>query len=319
MSSTTDPHTPLPLKRSISDSFTPSSEAKKSSPSSLKEIDGLIAAHIETAKVSCPVELLEHFSHNYSLVDLDNIFNDHREVRLAITSEDTLIIKDMPTPPHEVANRFFQNEFCRYNIDLTGKPNRPMTSLGSTTTRYDDLWSRYEADSSFRNMHSPTRVDDRHRLIPSIIIEIGYSETINSLFRTANVYLGNPDIHIVISVKIVGSNDKAKELICFVHKRSPGGILLESAISFGLPMSEATRAAILPWLEGTPLIEVPNDYHSQIRQDLYSIIIPHEILWVGVDEAIQPADASDYRIYLYDMLELLHDAQCLGEGIATCR
>jgi hypothetical protein len=121
---------------------------------------------------------------------------------------------------------------------------------------------------------------------------------------------------MVISLKIVGGNDMARELICFVHKRSRGEILFESAISFGLPMSCATRDAVSPWLEGTPLIEVRDGQHSQIRQNLYSIVIPHEILWQGVDEAMQPVDARNCRIYLFDILELLHYAQCLGEGIA---
>jgi Uma2 family endonuclease len=184
MSSTIDIHTPLTFKSSGPASFTPSAEAKKNSPTSLKEIDALIADNIETAEVSCPVILVEHFSRHYSFIDLDKLFSDHREVRLAITNDDKLIIKDMPTPLHELVNRFFQNEFASLNKDLSGKSYLPMISLGSTTTRYDELYNRYEADSSFRNMHAPVHVDDRGQSIPSIVVEIGFSETIESLFQT---------------------------------------------------------------------------------------------------------------------------------------
>jgi hypothetical protein len=93
MSSLADKHTPLPLKRSISDSLTPSAEAKKSSPGSFDDIDELIADHIEQAEESCPVALVENFSVKYPNFNIDKLFSDHREVRLAITCEDTLILK----------------------------------------------------------------------------------------------------------------------------------------------------------------------------------------------------------------------------------
>jgi hypothetical protein len=315
MSSHPSFHTPIPSKKSISDSSISSSETKKSSPSSSDDINTLIDEHIEEAKVSCPVVLIKNFSDKYPTIDADTLFSEHSQVRLAITSEDTLIIKDMPSPPHEVANRFFERKFGRINSILSnGDEDSPILSFGSTTIRYG-RFNRYEADSSYRNKFAPEYFDNQGRLIPGINIEIGYSESIGSLFTTANAYLQNSHVNMVISVKIVGRNDKAEELISFVHKRSVAEIFMEPPISFGRPLSDSTRATLASLINMEELIEVPEQGHSVIDgEDLYSIVIPRNILWMEAEHA-QPVNAGDHRIYLYDMLRVLRNHKCLDEGI----
>lgn len=116
MKSSTDPHTSVLRKSLTLDRSLPSPEAKTRTRRSLDEINDLISSDV--AIVSCPVVVVNEFSTHYPKIDVDKLFSDHREVRLALTIEDNLIIKDLPTQPHEVVKRVMENKISSFNSIL---------------------------------------------------------------------------------------------------------------------------------------------------------------------------------------------------------
>jgi hypothetical protein len=193
-----------------------------------------------------------------------------------------------------------------------------MLSLGSTTARYDNRVNRYEPDSSFRDFYAPEYLDEQGHLVPSIIIEIGYSENVISVFDTAKMYMRNEHVQLVISIKLYGKHKKVNHLFSFVHERTTEGPRLVSAISFGQVLTGTDKTEILNELrdEGVELVEVQAGDHAQINHhDDYSIIISRSALWKEAEDAM-PANASNHRIYLCEILETLRDTKNLGEGFS---
>jgi hypothetical protein len=177
----------------------------------------------------------------------------------AITVSNELIIRELPSSPHEAVITSIEFAVCAENIRRTGKHTAPLHCLRSRRTNYLSTLSRssYEADTSFRNMNIGDPPTERNRtLIESIIFEVGFSESIDSLVNTGFHYLSNIHVKIVISVKLIGSGNRVDEMVYIVQERDRRGQpIITRAVNFGPPLSEATVVSIQRRLLGRVRLE----------------------------------------------------------------
>jgi hypothetical protein len=165
----------------------------------------------------------------------------------AITGSNELIIRELPSSPHEAVITSIEFTICAENIRRTGKYTVPLHCLRSRRTNYlSTSRSSYEADTSFRNMNIGDPPTDRNKtVIGSIIFEVGISESIDSLVNTGFYYLSNIHVKIVISVKLIGSGNRVDEMVYIVQERDRRGQpIISRAVNFGPPLCEATVASI---------------------------------------------------------------------------
>jgi hypothetical protein len=173
---------------------------------------------------------------------LDERSHSHKAC-YAITINNELIIRELPSSPHETTISSIEYTVCAENIRRTGEDRVPLSCLRSRRINYVSTSpSSYEADTSFRDMDigdPPT--DQNGTVIGSIIFEIGFSESIDSLIDTGFHYLSNENVKIVISVKLIGSGNRVDELIYIILERDRRGRQnITRAVNFGPPLCETT-------------------------------------------------------------------------------
>lgn len=121
-----------------------------------------------------------------------------------------LILK-IPSFPHEVLHKiFFQNQnsvLCQLveptgsaDIDLFGKTQSKSPDLSFGETKKEKGDSDRQADH-----------DDDVDSSPTVVVEVGFSETLKKMnFDAARLLLGNYIIQLVINIKIMAEGDNLK-------------------------------------------------------------------------------------------------------------
>ena len=191
-----------------------------------------------------------------------------------------------------------------YNNRITNDIlNMPIRSLGSARTQYDNR-NIFEADLSFSNGFLPNEdfpKDAKGAILPTFIMEVGFSESFSSLCSTARAYLVNPIVQMVISIKIVGSFDSVKNLhqihtlLCIVYEKDQTNtVRVTRVVNFG-PPRRIRRDFVLGIVRETQFrsekfegvgFTYHGDYLFPANQPAFTVRVPAAVIWHGVSEEI---------------------------------
>lgn len=225
--------------------------------------------------------------------------------------EGRIILIQIPDELHEIIAEQVVLQFGAFN-------NRIFTPLGSTRVRYGQANTCLESDKSFVNRHATHLLDPRGKVIPTIIVEVAYSESYESIQDTALQYLYNLNVRMVISIKILATRHHVNQLYCIVHTRDDNGPAIASqVISFGPGCRSQTVEAIIRHTGvhpdnfigiGRPGFDLGQVNYPEVLNDeeTFSIIVPNEVIWWNVPEARRFA-IDQFR------LRLINFAECLQE------
>lgn len=95
--------------------------------------------------------------------------------------------------------------------------------LGSSRVRYGQPKTCLESDESFVNRHATHFCDHHDTPIPTIVVEIVSSENYESIQTTAMQYLYNQNARIVISIKVLATQEQ--RVYCILHTRNENNLV----------------------------------------------------------------------------------------------
>jgi hypothetical protein len=129
----------------------------------------------------------------YTLLDKEE---GRRSMRVTYSDDHNFIIRYMPSPPHEEANMFWTINLASALLQLTPPPHPVIPpgcmAVGSTTFQLGRR--QKQADAGFRPTLSR---------LPSIILEVGDSESLTQLKIDAKLWLEHmPEVQLVILLSI---------------------------------------------------------------------------------------------------------------------
>ena len=121
-------------------------------------------------------------------------------------SHGRLQIYEIPSEPHEKISRKIDLLAGFYNTRHGVPFDRPLNPSGSTKYFFQNC--RLEPDCSYSNTLNP--LNDAPRDLhgtqwPNIVVEVGYSETYESIFDTVPIYFSSEHIRAVIVINLVRS------------------------------------------------------------------------------------------------------------------
>jgi Uma2 family endonuclease len=224
-----------------------------------------------------------------------------------------ITIHERPTNPHEAVKRHIEYSIDKYNIDSWD----PFYSMGAPTLLIDDH-RVVESDSAYYNYRVPTselQRNSRNQVIPSIVIEISYSEGWRDLFSKAEVYMNNPAVRMVIIIKLIGDPDLAIVSYCacviYIKEELTNAVSLK-IINIGPKLHHSTLRAIEACTGLTPAspafigvgcgYEGPFPFEQPLAEETagdFALEIPQHVIWhqVPADRVIPgfPAVRIDLR------------------------
>jgi hypothetical protein len=136
-----------------------------------------------------------------------------------------IIVTECPSLSHEIIAQIFNMELMK-NFYLA-----PYMPVGST--RWNFGASSVEPDASYSNLRVPQaqrRLDVDGKQLPDIVLEVGRTQTYQSLFARPAVYFSYPGVKVVILIKLVGRD----QMIAVVYRiQADGTHGPTAAVSFG--------------------------------------------------------------------------------------
>ena len=217
---------------------------------------------------------------------------------------------------HEAASDFFSRKYCGYNLQCSNTDDNPLISTGSASHYLND-GSEMQPDKSFKVPH---------RGCPNIVVEIGMSQSLESLHDKAVRYLTTTDnIMIVITIKIYSAHNNDCRMICcmYLRQQNQNNDTPVRAISFG------TAAVSLPDLMDTTGVAIENvrglfephgDFQgdpicNQAGMEAYQLRLPRQLLLaednVGININANNINYPDWIIDLFALqttiLRMLND------------
>lgn len=212
-----------------------------------------------------------------------------------------IIFVEYPSPPHEIVLRCIEQRLGAFNEDISDSISL-LFPLGSSRTIYGP-GNVFETDCSFQNGFNQPQgypKDARGATLPIFIIEVGFSESVTSLTSTAEIYLQNPVVQMVISIKLLGKYENnihnVHTMICLVHEKNPENqqSRITRVINFGPPrqirrlfVDSIENATNFPreHFEGVDFTYF-GAYPFEGNHPTFSITVPSRIIWHGVPQEI---------------------------------
>jgi Uma2 family endonuclease len=211
----------------------------------------------------------------------------------SVTGE--IIVREVPSRPHEIVNRAIEKFITMYNHQLTGDVEDPIESTGSTTFIFGDRV--LEPDSSFSNIHAPFTIHGHP--LPTIIVEIAFDEGWAGLVSNVNHYLQTETVRMVITIKLIGNpgENRINYFVCVLHTKQDDGSINVKVINFGKgPLHGSTVRAIQDHLKIPPgdprFVGVGYGYNGPFpypiehlpADDMLTIEIPVGVIWYQVPQ-----------------------------------
>lgn len=149
--------------------------------------------------------------------------------------------------------------------------------MGSSRVRYGQPHTCLASDESFTNSHAVHSHDPHGKIIPTIIVEIAYSENYESIQDTALRYLHNDNARMVISIKVLATRHRVNQLYCIVHVRDENTV--EAIIrNTGVDPDNFIGIGRHGFDAGQNYPELLND------EETFSVIVPNQVIWWNVPE-----------------------------------
>lgn len=199
-------------------------------------------------------------------------------------------IKEAPSEPHEMVAGTLDNCFAHF-------PGNSMQILRSPRIAYGSGPTVHETDCSYRNRFEPRVRTGNNVLMPAVIGD-GCSETERSLRETAEHYMRNDHVQMVISIKIVKRNDLVDAMVCIVHSKVGGraGDHLQKIISFGPRLRSVDKERIVSCYHPDPGMCVGVDmgvaYPYVADNPLFIVQVPTQVIWMNVPEGTDIGDCN---------------------------
>jgi Uma2 family endonuclease len=205
-----------------------------------------------------------------------------------------IIVREVPSRPHETVNRAIEKIIGIYNHELTGDCEDPIESTGSATFNFGERV--LEPDSSFSNIHTPLPTDEHS--LPTIIVEIAFAEEWSHLVSNVKHYLQRETVRMVIVIKLIGSpsENKINYFVCILHIKEEDGTINVKVINFGKPLHASTVRSIRDLLNISPedhrFVGVGYGYNGPFPyptenltpDDMLTIEIPVGVIWYQVPQ-----------------------------------
>lgn len=119
-----------------------------------------------------------------------------RHAKMSLYADiDLLIVKVMPSGAHETAWALLSEDF-RFKLQGMGVPRRDLVPIGST--RYQGSQSSKEPDAGYKPLPARSLVSDW----PTIVFEVGLSESLSQLRTDAEWWLVNSGGQVMIALVI---------------------------------------------------------------------------------------------------------------------
>lgn len=216
-----------------------------------------------------------------------------------------VLIYECPCIEHDAPSRYF----CGFVLGpyITQK-NSAFRALGSSKFLING--SMKEADESLRHNHFNTSA--LKDCPPALVVEIGWSQTLKDLDRSAQIWLKSPNVYGVLIFKIY---KRRVDPLTGLHtgpfamfgafyeqgrgERADGGIAPAWATEFG---TVATMADCIPSYLGTP-ITGPFSGGEALVAGIYVKRIPGAILYGGVPGGV-PVGAHEGGDLVFDLFDL---------------
>jgi Uma2 family endonuclease len=275
------------------------SELSASELSHISPFESVIAKlkEIDNSHVSLPI-YIPHGVSSQDYYDFIEYLDNEKDIlvkTLDITEND-IIVHELPGCIHEQIIVVIQNRVAIYNNSMTDSDIDPLLCLGSPTTNFFGHCS-YRSDSSFLNNRMPFNMrpkDHRGVAIPSIVVEVGVSQTISNLIDKAASYFTNVHVRMVILVKVFSNTsiDKITDLICIVYLRDAAdNIIADRVVNFGkhgldpeVASDIANRTEIpVDRFEGVGS-SYDGPYPFSANLEIFKIVIPFTVMWYNIPE-----------------------------------
>jgi hypothetical protein len=254
---------------------------------------------------------------------------------IALRSGDIILV-EFPSSPHEAIIRGIEQMIGIYNGRISNRHSKPIRSLGSARTKYGH-GNVFEADISCTNGFIPPHgfpTDTRGAIIPTFVIEVGFSESLVSLCTTALAYLANEVVRMVVSIKLIGSfqqhHHNVTAMFCLVHEKDAvtNAIRVVHVINFGPP--RIFSRSFLQTLSNETQVPVEHfegvgfDYHGEYPfptdHPTFVVNVPAvSVLWYGISTEIVenalhihgPNVQQDFILKLCELSEILMECSYL--------